>query len=133
MTEELQELLEFVNCYMGTKLNVDAWIETDDSIKIKYVAEALRQVKSVDGINLPDELPKDVKMAIGEVCFNIFNFTDIEQFKKLQDAGVTSISYGNDSVSFNKSASTAQTTNAYINDFAFYLLRPFIQRSFNIV
>lgn len=130
---ELYDLLEFVECYIGTKLNTEMWDNMEVIQKIKYVAEALRQIKSIDGINLPDELPKDVKMAVSEVCLDLVNYSDSEQFKKLQDAGVTSISYGNDSVSFSQNASTSKTSNSCINDFAYFLLRPFIQRSYRIV
>lgn len=130
---ELYDLLEFVECYIGTKLNTEMWDNMEVIQKIKYVAEALRQIKSIEGIKLPDELPKDVKMAVSEVCLDLVNYSDSEQFKKLQDAGVTSISYGNDSVSFSQNASTAKTSNTCINDFAYFLLRPFIQRSYRIV
>ena len=132
MTTE-QDLLAFVNAYIDTKLKNELWVAMNNTTKIKYIAEALRQVKSIDGIILPDEYSTDVKTAISEVCLNIVNFSDNEQFKTLQDAGVTSISYGNDSVSFSKTSSTSQTSNAYVNDYAYSLLRKYIQRSYEIV
>ena len=130
--DELYDLLEFVEGCMATKLNTEAWDNLELMQKIKYIAESLRQIKSIDGIILPEELTCDIKKAVSEVCLDLVNFSDGEQFSKLQAAGVTSISYGNDSVSFSQSAATSKTSNSCINDYAYSLLRPFIQ-SFNIV
>ena len=127
------ELLEFAEKYYLTKINVEAWNNLTPDMQEKYLAEALRQVKSVDGINLPDMLNDELKTAICEVCLEILNNSDSETFSKLQRAGVTSISYGNDSVSFNKNMTTAKTSNCYINDYAYSLLLPYIQRSYRIV
>ena len=130
---EMYDLLEFIECYFLTKIETDLWNGMDTTQKIKYISEALRQIKSIDGIILPEELTDDIKRAVGEVCLDLINFADSEQFNKLQAAGVTSISYGNDSVSFGQSAVTSKTDNPCINAYAYLLLRPFIQRSFNIV
>ena len=129
----MSELLEFAEKYYLTKINVEAWNNLTPDMQEKYLAEALRQVKSVDGINIPDTLNDELKTAICEVCLEILNSSDIETFSKLQRAGVTSISYGNDSVSFNKNMTTAKTSNCYINDYVYSLLLPYIQRSYRIV
>lgn len=128
----MTELLEFVNDYMLTKLNTQKWDAMEAVTKEKYIAEALRQIKSIDGIKLPDDLTTELKTALSEVCYELINFTDNEQFAKLKQAGVSSISYGNDSVSFSN-ITTSQTENSYVNSYAFSLLRPYIQRSFNVV
>ena len=127
------ELLEFAEKYYLTKINVEAWNNLTPDMQEKYLAEALRQVESVDGINLPNVLNDELKTAICEVCLEILNSSDSETFSKLQRAGVTSISYGNDSVSFNKNMTTAKTSNCYINDYTYSLLLPYIQRSYRIV
>ena len=128
----MTELLEFVNDYMLTKINTQKWDVMETATKEKYVTEALRQIKSIDGIKLPDDLTTELKTALSEVCYELINFTDNEQFEKLKQAGVSSISYGNDSVSFSN-ITTSQTENSYINAYAFSLLRPYISRSFNVV
>lgn len=128
----MNELINFVDCYFLTKLNTGLWDNMEATDKMKYVAEALRQVKSIDGIVLPEELTDGLKTAISEVCYELINFTDNEQFAKLKQAGVSSISYGNDSVSFSN-ITTSQTENSYVNSYAFSLLRPYISRSFNVV
>lgn len=126
----MNNLLEFANEYFKTKLNTETWEELDDTQKGKYLSEATRQVLSIKGINLPEEYGTDIKTAISEVCYEILTSSDTETFNKLQRSGVSSISYGNDSVSF---VSDKSSQNSYINDYAYSLLDKYIQRSYKVV
>ena len=126
----MNNLIEFTNEYFKTKLNTETWEELDDTQKEKYIAEASRNVLSISGINLPEEYGTDVKTAISEVCYEILTSSDTETFNKLQRAGVSSISCGNDSVSF---VSDKTSKNSYINDYAKSILDKYIQRSYRVV
>ena len=129
----MKDFLNYASDYMETKMNTENWDELHDSERIKYLAEAERQIKSIDGINLPEEYNEKIIIAICEVCHEMLNSEDAEDFEKLKRAGVTSISYGNDSASFDTSKSTAKAGNGYVNDYAYALLKPYIQRSYRIV
>ena len=129
----MSDLLNYASNYMETKMNTENWDSLHRDEQEKYLAEAVRQIKSIDGIKLPDTYDDKIKIAICEVCHEMLNAQDSEDFEKLKRAGVTSISYGNDSASFDISKSSAKAGNGYVNDYAYSLLRPYIQRSYRIV
>lgn len=129
----MTDLLNYASNYMETKMNTENWDALHTNEQEKYLAEAVRQIQSIDGIKLPETFDNKLKIAICEVCHEMLNSQDSEDFEKLKRAGVTSISYGNDSASFDASKSTAKAGNGYINDYAYSLLRPYIQRSYRIV
>lgn len=115
--------------YMYTKIGNQKWFDLSEIDKNAYLEEATRYIKSVPLINIPDEIPTDLKMACSEVAFNMVEVgTDAhtENIKK----GIASISFGNDRVSYR---ADAKAENMYFTNYAYSLLDKYIQKGARIV
>ena len=81
-------------------------------------------------INIPDDITTDLKMACSEVAFNMFCIgSDNPHAKNIQN-GITSISFGNDSVSYKASA---KGFDVYMTDYALALLSQYVQKGARVV
>ena len=118
------------NDYISTKLNNDKWFNLTDADKYKYLQEATRRIKCIPMINIPNEITTDLKIACSEVAFNLIDAGAENPHAKNIQNGITSISFGNDSVSY---GTGANPQSVYFTDYAMALLSQYIQKGAKIV
>lgn len=115
--------------YMYTKIGNQKWFDLSVIDKNAYLEEATRYIESVPLINIPDDIPTDLKMACSEVAFNMVEVgtnAHTENIKK----GIASISFGNDSVSYR---ADVKAENMYFTNYAYSLLNKYIQKGARVV
>lgn len=121
----------FADEYINTKLNNNAWLELDEITKEKYLAEATRRINSIIGIKIPKETPDDVKTACSEIAFTLLEFGADNVHLINQSLGITSISFGNDTVSYKDTNGSKEAK--IIDDYAMSILNKYIKKGFDFV
>ena len=116
--------------YILTKPNCDNWFGLKLEEKMRLLEEATRRIKCIPMINIPDDITTDIKIACSEVAFNLFNIGANNPHATNIQNGITSISFGNDSVSY---GSNAKAQDVYLTDYANALLSRYIQKGARIV
>ena len=125
--------------YMLTKPDASEWTSLSQTMKPKWLTEASRQIYAIPNIEIPEfELtaPDDLQQACCEVVLGLLtldgNSSNPHMINK--KLGISSISFGRDSVSYGDSATSAiGLDNAIFSDYAQSLLNKYIRKAFPYV
>lgn len=132
----------YANEYFLTKPDAQSWATLDETDKPKYLMEATRQIYAISGfkftpevIELLDAVPDDLQQACCEVVLGLLTTGDSSNphiiNKKL---GISSISFGRDSVSYGNSAtSNIGLDNSIFSEYAQSILSKYIIRAYPYV
>lgn len=132
--------VEFANAYLNKKINADSWKETDTETKEALLYEATILIYSIQGfkyepkiIELLSEIPNDLQQACCEVALNLSK-SDIENPHIInQNLGIKSISFGQDSASYDENANNAIMPAYIFNTYAQSILNKYIIKGFKYV
>lgn len=125
--------VDFADNYANTKIDGNKWLELTQENKEKYLEEATRRIDLIFGINIPKEITNDIKMACSDVAINLVVIGGNNPHEINQKLGITSISFGNDTVSYKNEAVGRGSSETAITDYAMALLSKYIKRGYNIV
>lgn len=132
--------LEYANKYVSTKLNDEAWAESEDFLKEKLLLEATRLIYALQGFKYTPELvealtaiPDDLQQACCEVAFSLLNTNTENPHIVNQKLNIKSISFGNDSVSYGETSSVTGLNSPIFNDYAQAILNKYIIKGFKYV
>lgn len=134
--------VEYADKYFLTKPNAEAWEELTEVEKQRLLFEATRRIYAIVGFKYTPEvielltvIPDDLQQACCEVCLNLAQSGGDNVHEINQKLGITSISFGKDSASYDKSlkTSTLGLDNSVFSDYAQSILNKYIIKGFNYV
>ena len=133
--------VEYANTYMETKPNATEWTSLTAEMKAKWLTEASRQIYSIPCIILPefvagDVIPDDLQEACCEVVLGLLTSGSDSSNPHMinKKLGISSISFGKDSVSYgDSSTSIIGLDSAIFSDYAESLLSKYMQRAYRYV
>ena len=135
--------VEYADKYFLTKPNAEAWEGLTEVDKQRLLFEATRRIYAIVGfkytpevIELLSAIPDDLQQACCEVCFNLVESNNGNNVHETnQKMGIASISFGKDSVSYDKSIKTSVLglDNSIFSDYAQSILNKYIIKGFNYV
>lgn len=133
--------IEFADNYFVSKIGSDAWLNTDIELHEKLLIDASRRIYALQGFKYTPEtieiltvIPEDLQIACCEVALSLAENLNSENphivNKRL---GITSISFGNDSVSYAEKKVNNGFDGAVFNDYAQSLLNKYIIKGYRYV
>jgi len=133
--------IEYADNYFLSKIGADAWLNSDIETHEKLLIEASRRIYALQGfkytpelINLLTVIPEDLQQACCEVALNLAEYLSNENphivNKRL---GITSLSFGNDSVSYAENNINNGFDGAVFNDYAQSILNKYIIKGYRYV
>ena len=135
--------IEYANSYFKTKPNADLWFELEENKKISYLAEATRQIYAINGFKYSPEvlelltaIPDDLQQACCEVALNLISVADSSNPHVInQSLGISSISFGNDSASYDNTLKTSALgfDNSVFSQYAQSILDKYIIKGYKYV
>ncbi len=133
--------VEYANTYMATKPDASEWDSLVAIMKAKWVTEASRQIYAIPCIELPEfalgeTIPDDLQQACCEVilCLLTSGNASTNPHVMNKKLGISSISFGKDSVSYGDSSSSyIGLDSAVFSDYAQSLLSKYMKRSYRYV
>lgn len=130
--------VEFVDTYSLTKLNSESWRKLDTLERECLIQEASRHIYAIPGFKFTPEvmevltaIPDDLQQACAEVALKILEVGQDNPHVVNQSMGITSISFGNDSVSYDSTRANGVT--AMFSDYANSILNKYIIKGFKYV
>ena len=131
--------VEYADNYANTKLNTNQWFELDIITKEKALFEATRKIYAIQGfkytpeiIAVLTEIPDDLRQACCEVAIELAKTNDTDPHEINKRLGITSISFGSDSVSYDGKINSG-LFDAYFNENAKSILNKYIVKAFRYV
>ena len=132
--------LNYANEYFDTKPDADKWLEIAYVSGDKYLMEATRTIYAIQGfkftpelIELLDEVPDDLQQACCEVAYGLITTGDSSNPHNInKKLGISSISFGRDSVSYSDNATTSMD-NAIFSNYAQSILNKYIRKAYPYV
>lgn len=127
--------IEYADKYFKTKLDSENWDELAEPDKQKLLYEATRRIYAIQGfkytpevIELLTAIPDDLQQACCEVSLKLTSIDSNDVHIINQNMGIKSISFGNDSASYDNSVKTSSLgfDNAVFSDYAQSLLNKYI-------
>lgn len=135
--------IEFANTYFETKPNAEAWKDLTENEKNIQLMEATRRIYAVNGfkytpevIELLTAIPDDLQQACCEVVYNLLLVADDTNPHLVnQSLGISSLSFGNDSVSYDNTLkiSAMGLDNTIFSDYAQSILDKYIIKGYKYV
>lgn len=132
--------VEYANEYFLTKPDATKWTALVTTMKAKWLTEASRQIYAIPNIEIPEfeegaEIPNDLQEACCEVVLNLLTSNSTSNPHMLNKRlGISSISFGKDSVSYGDSAVSALgLDNSIFSDYAQSLLNNYIRKAYRYV
>lgn len=133
--------IEYADNYFLSKIGTDAWLNSDIETHEKLLIEASRRIYALQGfkytpelIGLLSEIPEDLQQACCEVALNLAeNLNNENPHIVNKRLGITSISFGNDSVSYAESNNNNGFDGAIFNNYAQSILNKYIIKGFRYV
>ena len=130
--------VEYADEYMLTKPDASEWTTLSQTMKPKWLTEASRQIYAIPNIEIPEfELtaPDDLQQACCEVVLGLLTTSGSTNPHMInKKLGISSISFGRDSVSYGDSAtSEIGLDNAIFSEYAQALLNKYIRKAFPYV
>lgn len=135
--------IEYANTYFETKLGADCWVDLTEYDKTKYLTEATRRIYAINGfkyspevIELLTAIPDDLQQACCEVALNLISVADNSNPHIInQDLGISSISFGNDSVSYDNTIkiSSLGFDNSIFSQYAQSILDKYVIKGYKYV
>ena len=135
--------IEYANSYFQTKPNVDLWFDLEENKKISYLTEATRRIYAINGFKYSPEvlelltvIPDDLQQACCEVALNLISVADNSNPHVInQSLGISSISFGNDSASYDNTLKTSSLgfDNSVFSPYAQSILDKYIIKGYKYV
>ena len=132
--------LEYANTYFQTKLSAEAWETASEETKTKLLTEATRRIYAIQGfkynpevVELLTTVPDDLQMACCEVALTLASEDTNNPHIINQNLGIKSISFGQDSASYDESAKDAVMPAYIFNSYAQSILNRYILKGFKYV
>lgn len=134
--------VEYANKYFLTKLNSEDWENLNETDKNRALCEATRRIYTIQGfkytpevIELLTAIPDDLQQACCEVALNLSKISTENPHLINQNLGIKSISFGNDSVSYDDNAKTSSLglDNSVFTVYAQSILNKYIIKAFPYV
>ena len=132
--------LDFANEYFLSKLDAENWGNLEDTTRKKLLIEASRRIYSIQGFKYTSEvvellsaIPNDLQQACCEVAFSLLEYDSTNPHIINQRLGISSISFGNDSATYNNQVQTGMMSPTIFNDYAQALLDKYIIKGFKYV
>ena len=125
--------IDFADKYINTKLNAENWQEMDVLKRENVLIEATRRIYAIQGfkytpevIELLSAIPDDLQQACSEVALALTNIDKTDPHVINQSLGIKSISFGQDSASYDENACNACMPNYLFNQYAQSILSKYI-------
>lgn len=135
--------IEYADNYFVTKPDVQAWADLTEDDKQKQLYEATRRIYAIQGfkyttevIELLTAIPDDLQQACCEVSLNLIGIASEDNPHIInQKLGIKSISFGNDSVSYDNETKTSALglDNSIFSDYAQSILNKYIIKGYRYV
>lgn len=134
--------VEYANEYFLTKLNAEEWETLNKIDKKRALCEATRRIYTIQGfkytpeiIELLTTIPDDLQQACCEVALNLSKTSADNPHLINQNLGIKSISFGNDSVSYDDNVKTSSLglDNSVFTVYAQSILNKYIIKAFPYV
>lgn len=127
--------VEYADKYFKTKLDSENWDELAEPDKQKLLYESTRHIYAIQGFKYTPEvlelltvIPDDLQQACCEISLKLISIDNNDIHIINQNMGIKSISFGNDSASYDNSMKTSSLgfDNAVFSDYAQSLLNKYI-------
>ena len=132
--------IDFANSYINKKLNSKYWVDIDLTKREALLYEATILIYSIQGfkfkpevIELLPSVPIDLQQACCEVALALCSSDSENPHIINQDLGIKSISFGQDSVSYDENAQNALLPSYIFNSYAQSILNKYIIKGFKYV
>lgn len=135
--------IEYANIYFETKLGSDCWVDLTEYDKTKYLTEATRRIYAINGFKYTPEvlelltaIPDDLQQACCEVALNLISVADSSNPHIInQSLGISSISFGKDSVRYDNTLKTSALgfDNSVFSQYAQSILDKYIIKGYKYV
>lgn len=132
--------VEYANTYMATKPDSSEWDSLVATMKTKWITEASRQIYAIPCIEIPnfeqgEAISDDLQQACCEVVLSLLTSgSDSNPHMVNKKLGISSISFGKDSVSYgDSSTSSIGLDSAIFSDYAQVILSKYIKRAYRYV
>jgi len=131
--------VEYANNYMLTKPNKAKWEALLKEEKEAYLLEATRKIYAIKGFKFTPEIisflaqiPDDLAQASCEVALNLIEIGSNNPHLINQQMGITSLSFGNDSVSYGDNSNNGYFSSLF-SEYAISLLDKYVIKAFRYV
>jgi hypothetical protein len=131
---------DYANCYMNKKLNTESWVGLDLTTREALIHEASLLIYGIHGfkfnsdvIELLTEIPDDLQQACCEVALSLSKQDVSNPHVINQNLGIKSISFGQDSASYDENANNAIMPAYLFSPYAQFILNKYIVKGFKYV
>lgn len=131
--------VKYANNYMLTKPNKAKWEALLEDEKEAYLLEATRKIYAIKGfkftpeiVSILAEIPDDLAQANCEVALNLIEIGNNNPHLINQQMGITSLSFGNDSVSYSENLNNGYFSSLF-SGYAISLLDKYVVKAFRYV
>lgn len=132
--------ISFADNYFKTKPNSQQWNDLTNDDKVIWLTEATRFVYSLQGfkytpevIELISVIPDDLQQACCEVTLGLMKYGADNVHTINQKLGITSISFGADSVSYSNNVVFDGLNNVVLSEYAQSILNKYIHKGVRYV
>lgn len=132
--------ITYADLYISNKLNNASWLEADLQTKNALLYEATVRIYAIQGfkytpelVELLVEVPDDLQQACCEVALALSRLDSNNPHIDNQNLGIKSISFGQDSVSYDKNIENELMPNYIFSPYAQSILNKYIFKGFKYV
>lgn len=132
--------IKYADLYISNKLNNTSWLEADLQTKNALLSEATARIYAIQGfkytpelVELLVEVPDDLQQACCEVALALSRLDSNNPHIDNQNLGIKSISFGQDSVSYDKNIENELMPNYIFSPYAQSILNKYIFKGFKYV
>ena len=133
--------IDFADAYISKKLHPNFWVDLDEQTREALLYEASILIYAIQGfkftpelIELLAEIPIDLQQACCEVAFALSkDGEEVNPHIVNQNLGIKSISFGQDSASYDENANNALMPAYIFNSYAQSILNKYIIKGFKYV
>lgn len=125
--------IEYADNYFSTKLNTENWHTHDIAVRLNVLMEATRRIYAIHGfkyspevIELLTNIPDDLQQACCEVALAMTKVDEDDPHVVNMSLGIKSISFGQDSASYDEKTCNACMPNYLFNQYAQSILNKYI-------
>lgn len=132
--------VDYADKHIAKKLNNDSWMELDLTARDSLLYEATLLIYAIQGFKYKPEvmelltaIPDDLQQACCEVAFALSKSDSDNPHVINQNLGIKSISFGQDSASYDENANNALMPAYIFNSYAQSILNKYIIKGFKYV
>lgn len=132
--------VDFADRYIATKMETEKWVTLNESEREKFLIEATRRIYAIQGfkytpevIELLSAMPDDLQQACCEVALALVNISEKDPHIINMSLGIKSISFGQDSVSYDEKSYNVPMPAHLFNSYAQSILNRYIIKGFKYV